>query len=77
MPRLMEWWEWLAAATVIALLVSMGWMLYDLSSAETFSLRKDEWACTRNHTTYMPQVVGKATVLMPRTVCDQYERKAG
>lgn len=69
----------ITAIFVVILIVGMIWVIYDSVTAETFSLRKDEWVCAKSHTenvtTLMP--VGKVMVPMTNTdaVCDQWIRR--
>lgn len=70
------------AALVVLSVVVAGcalWAVYDAVTAETFSLRKDEWTCTASHeetvTTWI--VVGNVQVpqITTTTVCDQWTRR--
>ena len=56
------------------------WAAFDAIFAETFSLRKDSWACTASHleTTHIPVTVNNVTTYTPSVseVCDQWSRRS-
>jgi hypothetical protein len=60
------------------LLVVIGFAIYDAIYAETISLRKDEWVCSREETRRVPQpvMVGKVlfTNYVHRQVCVEWKR---
>ena len=70
--------ENLALSAVVVFIVGavgvVGYLIYDDFTSEKFSLRKDEWSCTRSHneTRLMPS--GKIIVPTVHTVCDQWSR---
>lgn len=70
------------AVVVVAFIGLLGYVIYDAITAETFSLRKDQWTCTRSHTEVTSTMTtydgGKTWVPMVQsnTVCDQWERHA-
>ena len=55
------------------------YVTYKQCTAETFSLKKDQWTCTKEHTEThtSSMLVGKVMVPQTRTetVCDRWERK--
>lgn len=67
--------DWLfgaVVASVVAVLVWLGWLIYDDVHAEKFALRKDSWACTKSHNERHFLVVGKIVVPQTRSVCTQW-----
>lgn len=49
-------------------------LLYHDATTPTFKLYKDEWECSKAHTSLRPQSVGKTVILMQQRVCDEYVR---
>jgi hypothetical protein len=73
--------DWLIILGCVALVLLLGYILYDDAHAEKFGLRKDQWICTANkvETTYIVTASGKGTTnWIPdvHSVCTQYT-KAG
>ena len=62
-----------------AFLIFVPIAIYQEANAETFDLRKDQWACTRSHTETITTLLPVGKVLIPstttHTVCDQWSRK--
>lgn len=59
-------------SSVVAILALLGFAIYDTLTAETYSIRKDEFACTSQHVERRWTGKSAANVF----VCDQYERKS-
>lgn len=62
-------------ALMAVMLGLLGYMAYDGIVADKFSLRKDSWECTREHTEMGQMLVGKVMVPTFNTVCDQWTAK--
>ncbi len=66
----------LVAATFLC---GIGYIIYDNTTVETFSLRKDSWECTANHPETHSSVMLVGKVIIPQTsstvVCDNWKRK--
>jgi hypothetical protein len=64
---------------LIGLLILGGMMIYSAVTAETFSLQKDSWICTKSHdeSVVIYQQTGKIMVpiVISDTVCDQWTHK--
>ena len=79
----MTWIECLIVAAIVGIVGAMVAASYTDSQRPTFTLKKDDWACTKSHqesiTTYINQGDGKTIILMPittySTVCDTWARK--
>ena len=68
-------------AVAVLLLGALGWVFYTDSQRPTIELKKAEWECVKSEqrTSLMPMLVGKTTILQPRTstICVEYRRRAG
>jgi hypothetical protein len=56
----------------------VGWVVYEHTTAPTWSIRKDEWTCVQKRSVraLQPMLVGKVTVMIPvtREECSNYLR---
>lgn len=71
--------EWLFGAACVAGVAFLGYAIYDSATAETFSLRKDAWDCTRSHsetqTTWIMVNNQTIPVFSETMVCDQWSAR--
>lgn len=75
----LDWLQWLFVGVfglMGAVLIGLiGFIIYDAAIAETFSLRKDHWKCTKSHSEETLVMAGKVMMPIINTVCDQWTRK--
>jgi hypothetical protein len=66
--------DWLMGLAVALIVILVGFMLWDTVTADTFTLRKDEWKCTeyRDITTFI--LAGKVLVPTVNRQCQAWER---
>lgn len=81
---MMDWFEeriLMPALLIVIVLIMAGliYVTYDAVAAETFSLRKDAWTCTRSHSEVSSTFVQVDKIMIPIAstydVCDQWSRK--
>jgi hypothetical protein len=65
-----DWFLWAIGAASVAIAALVVFAAVEDSKRPDFTLKKDDWRCTRKETTYT--LVGK--VLVPHTKCMVYER---
>jgi hypothetical protein len=69
----------LIVALVFVGLPALGYALWKDAHSPTFTLKKNEWACTQSHERPITTYVQSGKVLIPITsyerVCDTYERR--
>jgi len=70
--------KWIVGILITITICALAFVLYAgyvESTKPTFTLVKEYFSCTQSHKQIRMQVVGKITVPVTETICDQWTRK--